>query len=109
MVLDLKATEALQERLNQVHEKFGDEEVKNNNGQPPMNKLFKEDFIAHEGSRHPCLVRAMDSLLLKNKDTLSEEQIKELGYEWNRKHCNPPLEDKEIEEVWGLQRICQKK
>ena len=31
---------------------------------------------------------------------MSEEQIKELGYEWNQKHCNPPLEDKEFEKQW---------
>jgi hypothetical protein len=94
MVLDLKATEAMQESINQVYEKFGEKGAKNKNGLTPMYELFKDDFIANEGSRHNCLMRVMESLLQKHKNDLPDEQVKDHASEWNQLHCQPPLDDR---------------
>jgi len=100
-VLDQKASDSLQRSINQVYEKFGEKSTgKSNNGKPPMDELLKGDYVANEGRRHPDLLRVIDHYILKHKDTMSEEHIKELGYEWNRKHCNPPLDDTEVEGQW---------
>ena len=67
----------------------------------PIEKLFESDFVILEGhNRHEGLLRAMDSLIFRNKEILSKEKIKELAYEWNQEHCNPPLDNKEFEKQW---------
>ena len=109
MLLDQKATEAMQESINQVYKKFGDEVVKNNNGQPPMDELFKDDFIAYEGSRHMCLLRVMESLLQKHKYDLPVEQVKDHAREWNQTHCQPPLDEIEVGKQWGCAKNFVKK
>ncbi len=68
----------------------------------PIEKLFEDDFVILEGhNRHEGLLRAMESLIFRNKDILSKEKIKVLAYEWNQEHCNPPLDDKEFEKQWN--------
>jgi putative DNA primase/helicase len=45
-------------------------------------------------------MRAMESLIAKNRKLLSEERIKQLAREYNYDHCEPPLKDKDFEEQW---------
>ncbi len=67
----------------------------------PIAMLCDEDFVIHEGhNRHEALLRIMTSLIQRNKSILDLEQIKKMSYEWNKKHCKPPLEDKEVEKQW---------
>jgi replicative DNA helicase Mcm len=42
----------------------------------------------------------MESLLKRNQGILDLEQIKQLAQIWNQKHCEPPLDDKELERQW---------
>ena len=63
--------------------------------------MFKPDFTVYEGhNRHEALLRATESLLARNIEILSHDQIKSLAREWNDQHCNPPLDDKEFEKQW---------
>jgi len=72
-----------------------------NNGKIPIEKLFETDFKISEGhNRHEALLRIMESLIQRNKSILEPEQIKNLSYDWNQKHCQPPLNEKEFEAQW---------
>ena len=45
----------------------------------PIQELFKPDFTVYEGhNRHEALLRAMESLLARNIEILSHDQIKSL-------------------------------
>lgn len=73
----------------------------NGNALMPIQELFKPDFTIFEGhNRHEALMRAMESLLVRNSSILSIEEIKTLAQQWNLKHCSPPLDDKEFEKQW---------
>jgi hypothetical protein len=99
-VLDREQSEVLEESIKQIHKKYGVSTDETNNGLIPIEDLFKDDFIAHEGSRHLQLLRGMETVLLKNKNGMLLEQIKAQAKEWNQKHCLPPLDDKEFERQW---------
>ena len=73
----------------------------NNNQKIPIEKLFEPKFEIPEGhNRHEGLLRVMESLIQRNKEILSEDKIKELAFEWNKEHCDPPLDDNEFENQW---------
>jgi hypothetical protein len=73
----------------------------NGNAITPIQELFKPDFTIFEGhNRHEALMRAMESLIVRNSGILSLEEIKTLAQQWNLKHCSPPLDDKEFEKQW---------
>jgi Bifunctional DNA primase/polymerase, N-terminal len=70
-------------------------------GQTPIEELFKPGFKVLEGhNRHEALLRVMESLITRNRNILSSDQIKNLCHEWNNKTCDPPLDDKEFEKQW---------
>jgi hypothetical protein len=78
----------------------------------PIEDLFKEDFTIVEGhNRHEALMRIMESLIARNSDILSLDKIGKLAMEWNKKHCSPPLDDKEFEKQWkcALDFVTKKK
>jgi hypothetical protein len=86
--------------LFQIYKKY-DLSVDNNNGKIPIEKLFEVDTKIYEGhNRHEALLRVMESLIQRNKSILKPEQIKNLCYDWNQKHCQPPLDEKEFEKQW---------
>jgi len=67
----------------------------------PIKELFKPDFVICEGhNRHEAILRAMESLIKRNKEILDLSIIKKLAYEWNQQHCKPPLDDMEFEKQW---------
>jgi hypothetical protein len=69
--------------------------------QIPIQDLFKSEFTIFEGhNRHEGLMRAMESLIVRNSSILSIEEIKSLAWQWNNQHCAPPLDDKEFEKQW---------
>jgi hypothetical protein len=91
----------VEERLFNIYKKYG-LNTDENKQKIPIEKLFEEDFVILEGhNRHEGLLRAMESLIFRNKEILSKEKIKVLAYEWNQEHCNPPLDDKEFEKQWN--------
>ena len=64
----------------------------------PIEELFKPDTIILAGhNRHEAVLRVAESLIQRNKKILPLEDIKKIIYEWNQKHCKPPLDDKEFE------------
>ena len=73
----------------------------NNNSLIPIEEIFKSETRILEGhNRHEVLLRIMESLIQRNKNILSLEQIKKIAYDWNQKHCVPPLDDKEFDRQW---------
>jgi hypothetical protein len=90
----------IEERLNKLYKKY-DLIINNDNDHEkkiPIEKLFEDDFVILDGhNRHEGLLRAMESLIHRNKEILSDDKIKELAIEWNQKHCDSPLDNKEFE------------
>ncbi|HEX9319571.1 MAG TPA: primase alpha helix C-terminal domain-containing protein, partial [Nitrososphaeraceae archaeon] len=67
----------------------------------PIEDLFNEDTKIYEGhNRHEALLRVMESLLRRNRNILKSSKIMELAEDWNKHHCQPPLEKREIENQW---------
>jgi hypothetical protein len=67
----------------------------------PIEDLFKAETRIVEGhNRHEAVLRVIESLIQRNKNILSLEEIKNIAYEWNQQHCLPPLDDKEFERQW---------
>jgi P4 family phage/plasmid primase-like protien len=63
--------------------------------------LFKADTKILEGhNRHEALLRAMESLIMRNRNILPLDKIKDFAHEWNNAHCSPPLGDKDLEKQW---------
>ncbi len=100
MVLDWKQSEQLQENINKIYKKYGETETKDNNGLTPISNLLKEDYVSHEGSRHSDLLRIMESYIQRYKEDLDLDEIKKIGRDWNQIHCQPSLEDKEVDRQW---------
>lgn len=102
-VLNAEQSQELENRINQIYAKYSSPSLQQRkNDQIPIKELFKSDFIIHEGNnRHESLLRVMESLIQRNKNILSEDEIKKLSQEWNQKHCVPPLDDKEFEKQWN--------
>jgi hypothetical protein len=68
----------------------------------PIEDLFKPDTKIYEGhNRHEALLRAMESLIARNRSILSIYKIQELAKEWNNTHCEPPLDDHEFDRQWN--------
>ena len=74
----------------------------NGKAQIPIEELFEEGFEIYENNnRHEALMRAMESLIKRNKQILPLEYIKEtLSRDWNSKHCKPPLDNFEFDKQW---------
>jgi hypothetical protein len=73
----------------------------NGNAQIPTQDLFKDDLVILEHhNRHLALLKVMDSLIKRNYGILSLEEIRDFAYKWNQKHCQPPLDDVELEKQW---------
>jgi hypothetical protein len=71
------------------------------NAQVPITELFKKDFVVLEKhNRHGALLRVIESLIKRNYSILTPEEIREYAYNWNQKHCVPPLDDKEFDKQW---------
>jgi hypothetical protein len=78
-----------------------DENNSKNNSRIPIEDLFKSEFKVYEGhNRHEALMRATESLIVRNSSILSIEEIKSLARQWNNQHCAPPLDDKNFEKQW---------
>ncbi len=63
--------------------------------------LFQDGVAIWEGhNRHLGVLKAAESLLRKFHKDFSEEEIKEMAWKWNLKHCKPPLDEKNFEGQW---------
>jgi WD40 repeat protein/bifunctional DNA primase/polymerase-like protein len=67
----------------------------------PMTDLFRDEYvIVANHNRHGALLRVMESLIKRLYGLYRPDEIRELAYKWNQKHCQPPLDDKEFEKQW---------
>jgi putative DNA primase/helicase len=67
----------------------------------PIGELFKEDTVIYEGhNRHEGLLRVIESLIARNSNILTLDQIRDIAYQWNQKHCAPPLDDTQFDKQW---------
>ena len=99
-VLDKEQSEHLEDAINKIYNKYEGNSKKNKENRIPIENLFKEDYKVSEGNnRHEDLLRVMESHIARNKKTPTEG-IKREAYDWNQKHCDPPLDDKEFEKQW---------
>jgi P4 family phage/plasmid primase-like protien len=103
--LGSKPANELMQHLDNICRRYGLQYLENDNGNGksliPTTELFKDNFVIYKDhNRHLALLRAMDSLISHNASILSLEEIKELAYKWNQKHCVPPKEDREFEKDW---------
>lgn len=103
MVLNIEQSQDLDNRINEIYAKYSSSwQQQGDNYQTPIEELFKNEFQVYEGNnRHGYLLRAMESLIQRNRTILSEDKIIKLSHEWNQKHCRPPLDEKEFEEQWN--------
>src|SRR5712691_1711587 len=103
LTLTLEQTDDLEKHIDNICRKYRIKYLECGNGSSsvPIQELFKNDTQILEGhNRHEALLRAMESLISRNTDVLSLEQIKQLSREWNAQHCVPPLDHKECEKQW---------
>ena len=97
-----------EEHIDNICRKYGLRYLDNNdngNGQSqshetPIKELFNPSVKILEGERAVKILRIMDSLLRRNAGILSLDQIRTLAYNWNKEHCDPPLDDLEFEHQW---------
>ena len=74
---------------------------KNTSNLVSIQDLFKPGTEILEGeNRHEGLLRAMESLILRNQTILSPDKIRRLSEEFNVDHCKPSLEKREVEKQW---------
>ena len=91
----------VEQKLFEIYNKY-DLQV-DKNGKIPIQKLFEDDFVVlQDHNRHGALLRIMVSLLQRNRSIMSLNEIKEIAYKWNLKHCSPPLDIKEFAKQWAL-------
>jgi hypothetical protein len=65
--------------------------------------LKDPNTIAGEGSRHPAVKILGCSYYYRYNNEwkdLTDDQMHDKLQEWNQQHCNPPLPDKEFDEIW---------
>lgn len=101
-------SDEFESKLDKIFKKFDFSYLDSNNDNSihvdliPINELFKKDFFIHEGhNRHEALLRAMESLIKRNKEILDLSIIKKLADQWNQQHCKPPLDDTKFEKQWN--------
>jgi hypothetical protein len=100
-VLDNFRSEHLENAINAIYLRCGNEKQNNQNGLTPISELFKVDFTIYEGyNRQEAVLRVCGSLIQRLKGIYPLDKIKELAYEWNLEHCKPPLDEKEFETKW---------
>jgi hypothetical protein len=96
-----------EKHIDNICKKYGLTYLDNNgNGksQPhkiPIKELFNPSVKILEGERAVKILRIMDSLIRRNARILPLEQIRALAYNWNKEHCDPPLNDLEFEHQWN--------
>lgn len=99
--LNLEQSNKLEDTLKKICEGDNGNRIRHENNQIHIEDLFKDNFEIYEGNnRHGYLLRAMESLIQRYKNILSEKRIIKLSQEWNQDHCRPPLDEKEFEKQW---------
>ena len=56
--------------------------------------------VRRKSNVHNALRSNIELLIIRNYPTASLEEIKEWCMAWNKKHCNPPLDENEFEKQW---------
>jgi hypothetical protein len=105
ITLDEHAAEEMKQHLDSICRKYDLPylALENSDGKSlvPIADLFKDDFVILENhNRHEALLRVIESLIKRNYGILQPADIRKIAYEWNQKHCKPPLDDKEFEKQW---------
>lgn len=113
--IDPLIIDGLQEKFEEAFKKYGISYANNGvtttntngieiglnaDGKIPVEALFDPDYKVYEGSRHNDLIRIANALLFRNQNLLEEYKVRELVEGWNKDHCVPPLERKEVESIW---------
>lgn len=106
VTLSMKQSIELIQHINQICLKYGIDYLKKESklGKlKPMIKTLTLDPMVKisEGERHLTLLSAADSLLLTHLNRQrSEEELKDFFISLNKHLCEPPLADREIQDIW---------
>jgi len=101
--LTLDEADELEKHIDNICKKYGLKylDTARGNNKIPIEELFKLEAKIEEGNnRHEGLLRALESLIARNKRLLSLDEIKELAMKWNHRVCSSPLDDIEFEKQW---------
>jgi P4 family phage/plasmid primase-like protien len=108
---ELLEAQEVEDRIGVICDKFGipygsnnkdNNYNKNSDISPSISELFSPRTRILKGhNRHLGILRVMDSLLIKNMELLTFEQIKELAYQRNQELCVPHLDNKDIDKLWN--------
>jgi len=106
VTLSIKQSIELIQHINRICIKYGIDYLKKDSRLSklkPMIKTLTLDPMVKvcDGERHLTLLSAADSLLIThlNKQR-SEEELKEFFMRMNQNSCEPPLLDREIQDIW---------
>lgn len=98
------AANALLDHFNNICKKYGLpylDNVANGRSLTPIEDLFRPTTKIPAGhNRHEAILRVMESLISRNINILSLEEIKEFARTRNNELCDPPLHDKDFEFQW---------
>ena len=99
--LEPEIVDDLEQHIDSICTKYGIPYLESIRDKIPIEDLFNENTKIYEGhNRHEALLRVMESLLRRNQNILNSSKIRELAEDWNRHHCQTPLEKGEIEKQW---------
>lgn len=67
----------------------------------PVDDLFKPGFKILQGhNRHLAVLRVIESLYIKHRESKSLDKIYDESMQWNQQHCEPPLNQTEFDRQW---------
>jgi hypothetical protein len=103
--LSKSQAEEMKQHIDAICKKYGLQYLENEDrigrSLRPVADLFRDEYIIVEGNnRHEALLRVMDSLIRRNFEIMSLEEIEQIAYQWNKKHCQPALDDREFDRQW---------
>ena len=99
-ILDDKKTSLLDAALNDICLKYNRNHKNNASSLPSLSEMDKDDFTVHGGNnRHLNLLRKIDSWYSLSNKGLTFNELFDSANVWNKKHCEPPLDEKQVSEL----------
>jgi hypothetical protein len=101
LVLNDDATNELEYVIDKIYQKYGSDKTLVNQTDTSISQLFNPEFEIKEGNnRHLGLLRVMESFIHRFSGILTEDEVMNHAWNWNQKHCKPPLDENEFKKQW---------
>lgn len=99
-VLNSEQSIALENSINQIYTKYANVRTRSQEFLPSIIEMDKEDYKVWKGNnRHLNVLRKCDSWFKKSNETLTFEELFNRAIIWNKKHCDPPLGEKDVSSI----------